>query len=99
MNCCDNEAKQGQKPSGLKGWTTGPRGKWLMVAMAVAAGLTLGWEQLVVLGIAPILLSLLPCLVMCGLGLCVMKCKDKPAGSADGQVDRIASSTAKEVRE
>jgi hypothetical protein len=52
-----------------------------------------------VLGIAPILLSLLPCLVMCGLGLCVMKCKDKPAGSADGQVDRKASSTAKEVRE
>ena len=60
---------------------TGPRRWWLFGAIGVIAGLTFGWEQLVLFGIAPILISLLPCLIMCGLGFCMMKCKDKK-GSA-----------------
>lgn len=59
------------------GLLTGPRRWWLFAAAGVTAGLALGWEQLVLFGIAPILVSLLPCLIMCGLGLCMMKCKDK----------------------
>ncbi|WP_217632630.1 hypothetical protein [Marinobacter sp. AC-23] len=55
----------------------GPRRWWLFGAIGVIAGLTFGWEQLVLFGLAPILISLLPCLIMCGLGLCMMKCKDK----------------------
>ncbi|GLR65375.1 hypothetical protein GCM10010909_00530 [Acidocella aquatica] len=31
-----------------------------------------GWGRLVAIGVAPIILSILPCLVMCGLGLCMM---------------------------
>ncbi|MBF24561.1 MAG: hypothetical protein CML18_13535 [Pusillimonas sp.] len=62
---------------GLVGLLTGPRRWWLFGAIAVIAGLTFGWEQLVLFGLAPILISLLPCLIMCGLGLCMMKCKDK----------------------
>lgn len=77
MSCCDDKTPQGQEKSGLKGWVTGPRRWMLLGAVVVAGGLAMGWDQLVLLGIAPILVSLLPCLVMCGLGLCMMKCKDK----------------------
>lgn len=40
----------------------------LALGAAAAAG---GWGWLVAIGIAPVLLSVLPCLVMCGLGLCM----------------------------
>lgn len=82
MNCCDDKPKQGQEKTGLQGLLTGPRRFWLLGAVVIAAGLLLGWDQLVLFGIAPILVSLLPCLVMCGLGLCMMKCKDKKATSS-----------------
>jgi hypothetical protein len=41
--------------------------------VALVAGTAFNWGWLVTLGIAPVLLSLLPCLVMCGLGVCCMK--------------------------
>jgi hypothetical protein len=41
-----------------------------VIALA-AAGLWLGWPVLVVAGIAPLLLAVLPCAVMCALGLCM----------------------------
>lgn len=50
--------------------------KWVLVA---AGGLPLvgvaafSWNWLVAAGIASILLSILPCLVMCGFGLCMFK--------------------------
>ncbi len=84
MSCC-NKTSSGDKGKmnsdagrgGLMGLLIGPRRWWLFGAIGVIAGLTFGWEQLVLFGLAPILISLLPCLIMCGLGLCVMKCKDK----------------------
>ena len=36
------------------------------------AGLALGWDWLIAVGIAPLLISAAPCLVMCALGLCMM---------------------------
>jgi hypothetical protein len=43
------------------------------VILAVAAGLTAGgWGWLVAAGVAPIILTILPCAVTCGLGLCVL---------------------------
>ena len=41
-----------------------------VVALA-GGGAALGWPWLVALGVAPILLSLLPCAAMCALGLCM----------------------------
>ncbi len=43
----------------------------IIAALVVAAGLWLGWESLAALGVLPLLLSLLPCLAMCALGLCM----------------------------
>ena len=86
MSCCDDKTQQGKQKSGLNGFLTGSRGLMLLGSVAVAGGLAFGWDNLVLLGIAPILLSLLPCLIMCGLGLCMMKCKDKK-GEATEQSD------------
>ncbi|XSC45688.1 hypothetical protein ACF1BQ_006340 [Bradyrhizobium sp. RDT10] len=48
--------------------------RWFLLALgslAVIAGLPFGgWAWLVAAGLAPIILSALPCLVMCGLGVC-----------------------------
>src|SRR5690242_13617998 len=35
-------------------------------------GLGLGWDWLTAIGVAPLILSAAPCLVMCALGLCMM---------------------------
>ena len=45
----------------------------VLAIAAVGAGVALNWGWLVAAGIAPVLLTALPCLVMCGLGLCMNK--------------------------
>jgi hypothetical protein len=57
--------------------------------LALVAGAALNWEWLVALGIAPALLSLLPCAVMCGLGVCCMKMM---GGSGQKQPGQSANS-------
>lgn len=52
-------------------YLTGWRGAIIFATLALAAGLALGWSWLVAAGIAPILISVLPCLAMCALGLCM----------------------------
>ncbi len=59
--------------------------------VAVAAGAAFNWGWLVALGIAPVLLSLLPCLVMCGLGVCCMKMM---AGSGEKQSGQSGNAAA-----
>jgi cell division protein FtsL len=41
-----------------------------IAGVAIVAGAALNWSWLVATGIAPLLITLLPCAVMCGLGLC-----------------------------
>ncbi|MGE0333854.1 MAG: hypothetical protein AB7Q76_01070 [Gammaproteobacteria bacterium] len=43
----------------------------VLAALVIAAGLALNWSWLAAAGIAPILISVLPCLAMCALGLCM----------------------------
>jgi peptidoglycan/LPS O-acetylase OafA/YrhL len=62
-----------------------------LAIVAIASGIALNWGWLVTAGIAPVLLTALPCVVMCGLGLCMNKLVGKscapqstgPAGVAD----------------
>lgn len=52
------------------------RSSYLILAgIAIVAGLALNWNWLVAAGIAPILVALLPCALMCGLGLCFVRRK------------------------
>ena len=50
--------------------------RWTLLAVgavAIVLGLAFGgWGWLVAAGLAPIILGTLPCLIMCGLGVCAM---------------------------
>jgi hypothetical protein len=69
-----------------RAYAGGRRGFLLLAAAAVTAGIAFNWSWLAAAGVAPLLLSVLPCLAMCGLGLCMNKmtggsCQsDKPVG-------------------
>lgn len=43
----------------------------VLAAVAIGAGLYFGWGWLVAAGMAPLLISALPCLAMCALGVCM----------------------------
>lgn len=45
----------------------------LVAGTAIAlGGLGLGWGWLTAIGLAPLILSVAPCLIMCALGMCMM---------------------------
>lgn len=44
-----------------------------MPAAALTVGIGYNWSWLVAAGIAPLLLSVLPCVAMCALGLCMSR--------------------------
>jgi hypothetical protein len=45
----------------------------LLGGLVLIVGLFVNWGWLVAIGATPILLSLAPCAIMCGVGLCGMK--------------------------
>ena len=49
----------------------------------VGAGLLFGWNSLAALGLTGLIVSLLPCLIMCAAGICMGRMgKEDPASSA-----------------
>jgi len=44
---------------------------YVLAGVLILGGITLNWGWLVAAGIAPILITLLPCAVMCAFGLCM----------------------------
>lgn len=71
--------------------------RWTLVAvagLAVILGLSFGgWGWLVAAGLLPILLSTLPCLIMCGFGVCMM-CRGEKKTTASGDAANSATSSA-----
>lgn len=67
---------------------SGDRRVLAVVGLAISAtGLAIGWDWLTAVGIAPLIVSAAPCLVMCALGLCVIRrnqqaCSSEPAPGA-----------------
>jgi YHS domain-containing protein len=62
-----------------------PRTLIVLAVVLIVSGVALNWGWLVAAGLAPILITLLPCAVMCALGMCMHKTAggDK-AGSRNG---------------
>jgi hypothetical protein len=60
---------------------TSRRGLMVLAIVLIVAALALNWSWLLAIGVAPILLSVLPCLVMCTVGVC-MSCR-KSGGDSD----------------
>ena len=61
----------------------------ILASMMLVAGVGLNWGWLVAAGIAPILISVLPCVAMCALGLCMTKAGNKGC-SAEGAAPPLA---------
>ena len=60
---------------------------------AITTAVAFGWEWLTAIGLASVLVSVLPCVAMCALGLCMNRraaagsCHDKPAQPSDAQAE------------
>lgn len=71
------------------------RSRWTLIALASLAvflGLYFGgWAWLVAAGLAPIILATLPCLIMCGLGMCMM---GRGQGQSTAPRDAVEDSTS-----
>ena len=68
-------------------WFTRRRLLFVGAATLMGGGMALNWGWLSAIGLAPILVSLAPCAVMCGLGLCMKGgsgkgCSKSPDGAA-----------------
>ncbi|RTM10910.1 MAG: hypothetical protein EKK31_01575 [Hyphomicrobiales bacterium] len=61
----------------------GTRGLIAVGAAIAVAGIALNWSWLVAVGIAPVLLSLLPCAAMCALGLCMNRMTGRSCSTKD----------------
>ena len=73
----DNLTRQPIATSGrestIRRWIAGPR---ILIPIGIAivgAGLALNWGWLTAVGVAPILIAVLPCAAMCALGLCMRR--------------------------
>jgi hypothetical protein len=56
----------------LRSWIADRRLLAVARLAIIGAGLALGWGWLAAVGVAPVIVSAAPCLVMCALGLCMM---------------------------
>jgi len=68
----------------LKYYLGGRRGLVLAAVAIGGGGLLLNWSWLVAVGLAPLLLALLPCAAMCALGMCMSHGKGKDGADATG---------------
>ncbi len=75
------------------------RGLLALAGLAIAAGLALNWSWLAAAGIAPILISVLPCLAMCALGLCMNRSGGKSCSTAASNSDPAAIEDAGPVKQ
>jgi hypothetical protein len=69
----------------LCGW----RGVLVTPAIALGTGVGPNWSWLVAPGIAPAILTALPCPVMCGAGLCVNRLIGAGRSCASQALDRL----------
>ena len=80
---------------GARSWLGGRTGLLLSASALGGAALWFGWPWLVVAGIAPILISIAPCLIMCGAMCAIGMCKKKSgSAAADGSSTVTAQSGA-----
>ena len=83
----------------LRRWLTGRRGLIVAAIALAGGGLALGWNWLVAVGAAPLILSLAPCAAMCALGLCVMHKRTGSSGADDPSAAQLPQKPASDDRQ
>lgn len=58
----------------------------VLAVAAVGTGLVFGWDSLAALGLTTVIVLLLPCLVMCAVGVCASRMGKNEAGMTAGAV-------------
>jgi hypothetical protein len=86
----------------LRYWLRGRNGMIVLLVVAVVVG-ALNWSWLVAVGIAPLLIAVLPCAAMCALGLCMNRMaggscstESSPVGTPKPDARAMASLKARE---
>ena len=59
----------------------GRRGLLIIGSALALVGVGFGWDWMVAVGIGPVLLGVLPCIVMCAFGLCMSRVGRKSCAS------------------
>ena len=84
----------------VRSWLRSPRGLLLIGIAVIAAGLALGWNWVVAIGLAPIVLAVAPCALMCALGMCMMGMgRGKSAGSTTVAAPTIPEPVSRAISE
>jgi hypothetical protein len=88
-----SEVLHGWRPARNRRNWLGGRQRWLLLAMLIAgAAVALGWRWLAAVGVLPLLLSALPCLAMCTLGLCMNRASGRGCSQGAGAGDASPTS-------
>jgi hypothetical protein len=69
----------------------------VLAVAAVGSGLAFGWDSLAALGLSTIIVSALPCLLMCAAGLCMSRL-GKRSGEAAGTPPKGPGNGAQAVK-
>lgn len=69
----------------------GRRGLLILGGVIAGAGLALSWSWLEALGVASVLLTLLPCAAMCALGLCMNRVGGRSCSTSTPVTRSLAS--------
>lgn len=77
----------------LRRYLGGRRGLILLAVAVLGIGAFLNWGWLVAAGIAPLLIGLAPCAVMCALGLCMNKTGGKSCSTESKATDQSSGAT------
>lgn len=83
----------------IRSWLTSPRGLLLVGIAVIAAGLALGWNWVVAIGLAPIVLAVAPCALMCALGMCMMGMGRKTANPTEAPGPNIPGPVSRAILE
>ncbi|MEI2302192.1 hypothetical protein [Ensifer sp. MJa1] len=81
----------------LPSWLRDRRGLVVFGALVYSLGVAFNWSWLIAAGVAPLLLSVLPCVAMCTLGLCMNRMagsQDKVSSASSSEIDDASASLA-----
>jgi hypothetical protein len=71
------------------------RNQIILAAALLGIGAYFNWGWFVAAGIAPLLLAIAPCAVMCALGLCMRPSKSNATNSTPGDLSSVAQLRAR----